>query len=246
MKMISFHSMVRGSGKSALVVKAAKFLADQGHQVLLLDGYLYEIGGLHHNIAKIFGTWPTCEHGHNLYDIIEDYQTLHQAHLDPAAELAPQTLGLLNLPAVKSLHGRLMPEVIQRAVPVPTQERIHFLPGNHGDVLELLAPIDFDHLFDAQQGGQFFQFLKDEWSEHYDYVLCNANTGYDSFSGIICGQLADLLLAVDMDYNGGPVNPSYSACLRLACRATQAGFRPVPVKSIKTHDVNTVAQILAE
>ncbi len=57
-KFVSFHSMIRGSGKRTYMARAAKALSEKNYRVLLLDGYIYEVGGLLHRAVDVLDSVP--------------------------------------------------------------------------------------------------------------------------------------------------------------------------------------------
>jgi len=243
-KFIAFHSMVRESGKSALIVKVARKLAARDFKVLLFDGYIYEIGGLRHNICDQLSATPKCTEGGNLYDLIEDYETLSSTYTDPAFPATYGIINQLNIPKICKHGDSIMPVIEDRVVPIPNQDQIDFLPGNDGNVLEIKQPFDFDRLFDIYQGQEFFQYLKKELHNRYDFILCDAHTGYETLAGICCGRLADEFLAVDVDLGDRSEKPSYEVGLRLAQRMKVEGEAATEVISVDPQDVESMLKLI--
>ncbi len=243
-KFIAFHSMVRESGKSALIVKVARKLAERDFKILLFDGYIYEIGGLRHNICDQLSSAPKCAEGRNLYDLIEDYETLRSTYTDPAFPATYGIINQLNIPNVCKYGDTIMPVVQDRVVQIPNQDQIDFLPGNDGNVLEIKQPFDFDRLFDVFQGQEFFQYLKKELDSRYDFILCDAHTGYETLAGIFCGRMADEFLAVDVDLGERLEKPSYEVGLRLAQRMKVEGEVPTEVISVDPQDLDSIFKLI--
>jgi len=245
-KFIAFHSMVRESGKSALIVKVARKLAKRDFKVLLVDGYIYEIGGLHHNICNKLSSTQNCDEGRNLYDLIEDYETLRSTYTDPAFPATYGIINQLNIPKICKYGDTIMPVVQDRIVPIPNQDQIDFFAGNDGNVLEIKHPFDFDRLFDIFQGQKFFKYFKEELDNRYDYILCDAHTGYETLAGIFCGQLADMFLAVDIDLGERSEKPSYEVGLRLAQRMKVEGEASAEVISVNPQDVKSILKLILD
>lgn len=245
--------MVTESGKSALVVKTARKLAERDFRVLLFDGYIYEIGGLRHNIcAQLSSTQdcdkpsspPNLEEGRNLYDLIEDYETLRSTYIDPSFPATFDIVNQLNIPKTCKYRDTIMPVVQNRIVQIPNQDKIDFFPGNDGNILEIKHPFDFDHLFDVLHGQEFFQYLKAELESRYDYILCDAHTGYDTLAGIFCGRMADEFLAIDVDQGDGSEKPSYEVGRRLVQRMEVEGKAAAEVISVDPRDVDTILELI--
>lgn len=252
-KFIAFHSMVTESGKSALVVKTARKLAEKDFRVLLFDGYIYEIGGLRHNICdQLINTQdcdqpdstPNLEAGRNLYDLIEDYETLRSTGVGPSLPATLDIVNRLNIPKTCEYRDTIMPVVQSRIVQIPNQNKIDFFPGNDGNVLEIKHPFDFDHLFDVLRGQDFFQYLKAELESQYDYILCDAHTGYETLAGIFCGRMADEFLAIDVDQSDGSEKPSYEVGRRLVQRMETEGKAAAEVVSVDPKDVDSILKLI--
>ncbi len=246
-KFISFHSMVIGTGKSSLIVRAGKELSARNYRVLLLDGYMYEIGGLRHKIRNLLGETPPHPNGRNLYDMVEDFETICSHYINPSFPASFGTVNKLNLPDVHKTGDRLMPEVRKRAVQIPNIGGLDFMPGNNGDVLEIKKPIDFERIFEEWNGKDFFDYVKQELTSQYDFVLCDTHTGYETLASIICGHMADLVFAVDVDLQENKEeNQSYQVNVRLAQRLQSAGEETAKVMPINSQDIDRLLQIILD
>jgi len=243
-RFIAFHTMTRGTGKPAYVVNCAKALAERGISVLVLDGLMYEQGAIPHRFYETFGSVPSVEGGKNLYDLICDYQTLCSQSGNPPSERDEQLIRRLYHPVTCFFRGRLYPDVAGRAVPIPGYPTIRYLPGNDGKVVEVRERIDFQALYEQHDGHRFFDYLRETLSKAFDLVLINAPAGHQEISGILCGQLADLILAVDVESPGIEADVSYQACERLAQRAAEAERHPIDVKRVKGHNLAQVIEMI--
>ncbi len=232
-RIIAFHTMMRGSGKPTYVVSCAKALAKRNTRVLVLDGLMYEQGAVQHQIYEVLGSTPAVEDGKNLYDLIRDYEMLH------ANRGEPRRFAVTNL-----FNGHRYPDVCGRAIPLHGWSSIDYLPGNDGKVVAVRERIDFHELYENHDGHRFFEYVKDALTKRYDVVLINAPAGHQEISGILCGQLADLILAIDVDSPAIETDASFAACKQLAQRVQEQDGREIEVKSLKTHDPDEVAQII--
>ncbi len=245
-KIVAFHTMTRGSGKPAYVVKCAKVLAASSAKVLVLDGLMYEQGAITHQIFEILGSTVAIENGKNLYDLIRDYETLCAEWGSPPVESGQAFSGPLRFPATARYKGHVYPDVCARTIPVAGDFSIDYLPGNNGQVVDVRERIDFQELYENRAGPQFFDYVKDALSRQFDVVLVNAPTGHQEISGILCGHMADLILAIDVDSPAVEPSASFEACRQLAARVREEGGRDIKVKSIKGHSLERIIQMILQ
>jgi len=243
-RFIAFHTMMRGSGKPAYVIKCAKALAEKNANVLVLDGLMYEQGGIQHQIYEVLGATPVIEDGKNLYDLIRDYEILYSSESEPSSGHDMPSAGPLGFPVTNLFNGHRYPDICSRVIPLPGWSSISYLPGNNGKVVEIRERIDFYQLYDDLDGHRFFDYIKDALSGCYDFVLINAPAGHQEISGILCGQLADLILAIDVDSPAVEADASFEACKQLAQRVYEEDRHKIEVKSIKGHDLDKVIQMI--
>lgn len=245
-RFIAFHTMMRGSGKPAYVVGCAKALAEINAHVLVLDGLMYEQGAIPHQFYEALGSAPVIEDGKNLYDLIRDYEILHSGASNVPPESESHMADALGFPMTNLINGYRYPDACGRAIPLPGWPSISYLSGNNGKVVDVRERIDFNRLYENLDGDRFFNYIRDALSARYDVILLNAPAGHQEISGILCGQLADLILAVDVDSPAVEANASFEACKQLARRVQEESRRKIAVKSIKGHNLDAVMQIILQ
>lgn len=243
-RFIAFHTMMRGSGKPTHVVKCAKALSEKNINVLVLDGLMYEQGAIRHQFYEILGTIPVLEDGKNLYDLIRDYERLYTRESETSSTEDVRSARRLDFPETNVYKERRYPDVCNRAVALPDWPSISYLSGNNGKVVEVRERIDFNDLYENFHGHWFFEYVKNELSQLYDVVLINAPAGHQEISGILCGQLADLILAIDLDSPAVEADASLEACKKLAQRVHAERKHKIEVESIKGHDLDEVIQMI--
>ena len=243
-QFIAFHTMTRGSGKPAYVVKCAKVLAASSAKVLVLDGLMYEQGAITHQLFEILGATVVVEDGKNLYDLVRDYEILCAEWGSPPVESDQPVSGRLRFPATVRYKGHVYPDVCARTMPLSGDFSISYLPGNNGRVVDVRERIDFQELYEDRAGAQFFDYMKNALSRQFDIVLVNAPTGHQEISGILCGHMADLILAIDVDSPAVEPSASFEACTQLAARVREEGGRDIRVKSIKGHSLEKIIQMI--
>ncbi|MCP4040838.1 MAG: AAA family ATPase [Gammaproteobacteria bacterium] len=243
-KFVSFHSMVRGSGKTTYMVQVAKALAEKQYKVLLMDGHIYESGGLIHRITDVLGSVLKYEKGHSLYELLNDHEVLRSAGMKPESKDEKKTLKRLSVQDVEINRGFLMPDVVGRIIHLPEQERIDALLGTDPREIAIKPTIDLERMFDKYYGCEFFDYLKEKLEQIYDFILIDAPVGYSSLSGILCGQLADIFLAIDVDNPAYEHSPSYQVGLKLAEKVNDDGQATISVKSVKDNDVDHMVELV--
>ncbi len=246
-KFVAFHTMTRGAGKPGYVVNCAQALADAGVNVLVLDAVMYEQGAVAHQFFEILGATPVIEDGNNLYDLIHDYEALCLDTGAPPSESAPLPAAAQQKhPEISYFRGSRYPDAYSRTTRLPDLPLISFLPGNNGRVIEVRERIDFHELHENRSGHQFFEYVKAALSERFDVVLINAPAGHQEISGILCGQIADLILAIDVDSPVLEPDSSFEACRQLAQRVHEEGRRRIEVKSVKGHSLPEVVKMILQ
>ncbi|MEA3275363.1 MAG: hypothetical protein U9Q81_08785, partial [Pseudomonadota bacterium] len=184
------------------------------------------------------------EDGKNLYDLICDYETLCAGRDFPGAECNRSVLEQLGFPVTRRYRGGLLPDVCGRVSPLPNREKIAFLPGSNGNVVEVRRRIDFQTLFERHSGYAFFQYVAEELARQFELILLSAPAGHQEISGILCGQMADLILAIDLDSPAMESNPSYEACMQLARQVRSSNGRRIDVKSVRGQPPEEVVQMI--
>ena len=245
-RFIAFHTMMRGSGKPAYVVGCAKALAEKGVKVLVLDGLMYEQGAISHQFYEILGSTPVLEDGKNLYDLIRDYEILRANEGGASSGDDSGTTRRLAFPVTRLFDGYPYPDVCGRVIPLPGWPAIAYLSGNNGKVVEVRERIDFHRLYQDLDGYRFFDYLKETLSGCGDVVLINAPAGHQEISGILCGQIAELILAIDVDSPAVEADASLEACRQLALRVHEERRHKIDVKSIKGHSLVQVVQMILQ
>lgn len=243
-KFVAFHTMTRGSGKPGYVINCAKALATSNANVLVLDGLMYEQGAISLQIFEILGSTVVIEDGKNLYDLVRDYETLCAELGSPPVESDQGVSGRLRFPATSRYKGHIYPDVCARTIPLSGDFSISYLPGNNGQVVDVRERIDFQDLYENRAGDQFFDYIKDALSRQFDIVLVNAPTGHQEISGILCGHMAELILAIDVDSPAVEPHASFDACSQLAERIREDRGRDIKVKSVKGHSLERIIQMI--
>lgn len=246
-QFIAFHTMIRGSGKPQYIVGCARALAEKGAKILILDGLMYEQCAIPHQFYQMLDTSPVIpKDGNNLYDLIFDYETICDGNETPPKRIAKDVEKRLTYPVTRMFRKHVFPDVCGRVSPVPGYRLISYLAGNNGNVVEIRERIDFHELFESHCGYEFFEYIREQLTGEYDFILLNAPAGHQEISGIFCGHMADIILAIDIDSPSIEDDPSFQTCRKLAQRIQDDGLRQVCVKSVKGHDLEEVVEMILE
>jgi len=88
-----------------------------------------------------------------------------------------------------------LPYVITVNVP-DTEGNLNLITsGNRNDnYSHRLRQLDIDLFYEEQDGGQYIEYLRNEWRAAYDFVLIDSRTGITDIGGICTIQMPDVLL----------------------------------------------------
>src|SRR5207249_1571474 len=101
------------------------------------------------------------------------------------------------------------PDVTEYLFPVETADlkgRLWVMPAGRGDLAywETLADIDWQRLYDQQDGYLFFEDIRAQWELlGPDYVPVDTHAGITPALGTSTRQLADAVVMVFNPYHGG-------------------------------------------
>jgi MinD-like ATPase involved in chromosome partitioning or flagellar assembly len=181
-KIVTFYSYKGGTGRTMALANVAWILASSGHKVLVVDWDL-ESPGLHRYFqpfidpAKVTATSGVIE-------MIRDY-----AFAVTSEEVRPA-----------DWHLRYA-QIMKHAISVNWQD---FAPGGeldfvsagrqNRDYYSAVAQVDWDNFYERLGGGQFFNALRADMKENYDYTLIDSRTGLSDIADICTVHLPDILV----------------------------------------------------
>lgn len=169
MYVVTFYSFKGGVGRTLALANVGVQLARTGRRVLLVDFDL-EAPGLH-----TFKLLKPKEATPGIVNYITDYANT------------------LSSPDVRSY--------IYEAFDVGQQDgRLWVMPSGQNDpeYARKLAGINWQHLYDKQQGYLMFEDMKAQWEKvyHPDYVLIDSRTGHTDIGGICTRQLPNAVVVL--------------------------------------------------
>ncbi len=245
-KFVSFHSVVRGTRKSKYLVLVAEKLVEKQFKVLLLDGHIYQPGGLAHKITDILGVVLKYEQGQSLYELINDHEVLRSAGLNPSAKEEKKLLDGLSLRDVEIYNGFFMPDVVGRIIHLQEQGYIDVMLGSDPQNINIKQGIDLVRMFKKNYGDHFITYVKERLAKLYDFILIDAQVGFAPMSGLLCGKLSDIFMAFDVDNPIYEHLPSYQVGLKLAEKINEGEQINISVKSVRGKSVDQMVKLILD
>jgi TIR domain/Tetratricopeptide repeat/NB-ARC domain/CobQ/CobB/MinD/ParA nucleotide binding domain len=180
-KVVTFYSFKGGTGRTMALANVAWILASNGLKVLVVDWDL-DSPGLHRYFhpflaqAKVAAT-P------GIIELITDY-----------AWEATQT-GERSAEWVRK-RAQIIPHAVSLAWEFPGDGMLDFVSAGrqNRDYSAAVTAFDWDTFYERLDGGQFFDALRADMKEHYDYTLIDSRTGLSDISDICTVHLPDTLV----------------------------------------------------
>jgi MinD-like ATPase involved in chromosome partitioning or flagellar assembly len=181
-QIVTFYSYKGGTGRTMALANTAWILASNGLKVLVVDWDL-DSPGLHKffhpflDSAKITATAGIIE-------LITDYAWAATRSEDRPAD-----------------WHREYAQILRHAVSVSWQSfpdggTLDFVSAGrqNRDYSSAVASFDWDNFYERLGGGQFFDALRADMKEHYDYALIDSRTGLSDISDICTVHFPDILV----------------------------------------------------
>lgn len=206
MYTVSFYSVKGGVGRTLAAANVALVLAARGKKVIVVDFDL-EAPGL--TFMPEFDAGPNKP---GLCELIAEYrkrfdqQLATLAEADPgqppsearfremAADILPRIQRFVHKP--KGIRAKGKPHI-----PAKVRKNLRFVPAGlvNEDYFARVAALDFDDLYERQQGDTFFQLLKTELARlrfKPDYLILDARTGISDTSWPVAVQLPEAVVVI--------------------------------------------------
>ncbi len=180
-QVVTFYSYKGGTGRTMALANTAWILAANGRRVLVADWDL-ESPGLH-RFFRPFLDPAAIAATPGIIDMIREYQwaTLRNERrpLDWQHE-----------------YSRVQKYALSLGWEFPAGGRLDFLSAGrqNRDYSSSVAMIDWDAFYADHGGGLFFDALRDDMRENYDYTLIDSRTGLSDVADICTVHLPDVLV----------------------------------------------------
>ncbi|MFG1669409.1 FxSxx-COOH system tetratricopeptide repeat protein [Streptomyces sp. Y7] len=187
-RIVTFYSYKGGTGRTMALANAAWILAANGKRVLAVDWDL-EAPGLHRFFHPFLDP-ATVGATTGVIDMLKEYAwaATSDGDLGDLDERPPDwhlDYARIQRHAV-SLDWQHFPEPgTLDLVSAGRQDR---------EYSGLVSTFDWDHFYDDLGGGLFFDALRDDMRQNYDYVLIDSRTGLSDIADICTAHLPDVLV----------------------------------------------------
>jgi MinD-like ATPase involved in chromosome partitioning or flagellar assembly len=181
-QIVTFYSYKGGTGRTMALANTAWILASNGLKVLVVDWDL-DSPGLHKffhpflDSAKITATA-------GVIDLITDFAWAATRDEDRPAD-----------------WHREYAQILRHAVSVtwpafPGSGTLDFVSAGrqNRDYSSTVASVDWDSFYERLGGGQFFDALRADMKENYDYTLIDSRTGLSDIADICTVHFPDILV----------------------------------------------------
>ncbi|MEV4276332.1 FxSxx-COOH system tetratricopeptide repeat protein [Actinoplanes xinjiangensis] len=179
-QVVTFYSYKGGTGRTMALANAAWILASNGKRVLAIDWDL-ESPGLHRFFAPFID--PGMLAGtHGVIDMIREYEW--------STTRSERTPGWIERYACVQRHSFSLDWEF------PGGGTLDFLAAgqqNH-QYAGALGEMNWDDFYQNQHGGLFFDAMREDMRDHYDYALIDSRTGHSDIAGICTSHLPDVLV----------------------------------------------------
>ncbi|MEV4350739.1 FxSxx-COOH system tetratricopeptide repeat protein [Actinoplanes sp. NPDC049596] len=179
-QVVTFYSYKGGTGRTMALANVAWILAANGKRVLAVDWDL-ESPGLHRFFTPFID--PGVLAGtRGIIDMIREYEW--------STTRGDNTTGWIERYACVQRHS------FSLDWDFPAGGTLDFLSAgqqNH-EYAGALGEMDWDDFYQNQNGGRFFDAMRDDMRDHYDYTLIDSRTGHSDIAGICTSHLPDVLV----------------------------------------------------
>jgi TIR domain/Tetratricopeptide repeat/AAA domain len=180
-KVVTFYSFKGGTGRTMALANVAWILASNGMKVLVVDWDL-DSPGLHRYFhpfldpAKVAAT-------QGIIELITDYAWDATQGGDRSADWLRK-------------RAQIIPHAVSLAWEFPDGGMLDFVSAGrqNRDYSSAVTAIDWDNFYDRLGGGQFFDALRADMKQGYDYTLIDSRTGLSDIADICTVHLPDILV----------------------------------------------------
>ncbi len=199
-RIVTFYSFKGGTGRTMALANVAWILAANGKRVLVADWDL-ESPGLHRFFQPFMN--PATSDRPGIVDFIRRYEweAKGRAERIEVLDMSEEDRNRALQDGVAGLTGDLVAHLGQYVVPVewsfPENGAIDFLtPGRQGNGVyaKALSALDWDTFYDDLGGAGFFDALRAELKNSYDYVLIDGRSGLSDIAYICTLDLPDMVV----------------------------------------------------
>ncbi len=168
----TFYSYKGGVGRTMALCNIAVLLLEHNLKVLTVDFDL-EAPGLERYFEKFETKYPDEKHGIGLLDLLVKAKTCN------SPEEWPNWRDYIT---IFTLPGGKISSIIAGRVDEKYAKK--------------LESFNWNEFFHNNEGGEFFELLREEWISEYDVILIDSRTGLSDSGGVCTIQMPDVLIPV--------------------------------------------------
>ncbi|MGW5466726.1 FxSxx-COOH system tetratricopeptide repeat protein [Streptomyces chartreusis] len=186
-RIVTFYSYKGGTGRTMALANAAWILAANGKRVLAVDWDL-EAPGLHRFFHPFLDP-ATIGATTGVIDMLKEYAWAATGEGD-AGDTEER-------PADWHLHyARIQRHAVSLDWSFPEPGTLDLVSAGRQDrdYSALVGTFDWDHFYDELGGGLFFDALREDMRQNYDYVLIDSRTGLSDIADVCTAHLPDVLV----------------------------------------------------
>ena len=214
-KVVTFYSYKGGAGRTMALANVAWILASNGLRVLVVDWDL-DSPGLHRYFhpfldpAKVAAT-P------GIIELLTDYAW-------EAAQSGDRS------PDWVRRRAQIIPHAVSLDWDFPADGMLDFVSAGrqNRDYSSAVTAIDWDNFYDRLGGGQFFDALRADMKQGYDYTLIDSRTGLSDIADVCTVHLPDVLVDC-FTLNDQAIDGAAAIARNVEQRYHYRGIRVLPV-----------------
>ncbi|WP_329114014.1 FxSxx-COOH system tetratricopeptide repeat protein [Streptomyces sp. NBC_01465] len=179
--VVTFYSYKGGTGRTMALANVAWILASNGHRVLAVDWDL-EAPGLH-RFFHPFLDLGDLEATPGLINLITEYQEEARRPAERESDWHRR-------------YARVRPHATSLKWKFPQNGSLDFLSAGrrNRDYSSTVGRMDWDDFYERFGGGQFFDAMRADMRQHYDYTLIDSRTGLSDIADICTVQMPHVLV----------------------------------------------------
>ncbi len=180
--IVTFYSYKGGTGRTMALANVAWILAQGGKRVLAIDWDL-ESPGLH-KFFQPFLQPDIIAAASGITDLISDYSWAVTSQ-----EITRRADWHLE-------YARIVPHAVSLDWKFDGAGELYFVSAGrqNREYSTLISSMDWDNFYERLGGGQFFEALRADMKQNYDYVLIDSRTGLSDIADICTVQMPDVLV----------------------------------------------------
>lgn len=188
-QVVTFYSFKGGTGRTMALANVAWILAASGKRVLVADWDL-ESPGLHRFFRPYLDPARIAQ-ASGVIDMIREFEW----KAGPAGSSRPDGTPIPRPENWYEEYAKVKRHAISIEWSFPGQGTLDFLAAGrqNSDYATTVSGLDWDTFFN-NDGGRFFQALREDMKKNYDYALIDSRTGLSDVADICTIHLPDTLV----------------------------------------------------